>query len=400
MRLIIINDLPYINGGASVIALTTALYLQKEGIDVTLFSGGTAKNEQLNNIVTTGQLDILNNPNRLEAIINGIWNYKARNDFNELLRDYNPSDTIIHVHTFNKVLSSSVIKLAIERSFKVVHTVHDYFLACPNGGFYNYQSESNCHLTPLSVDCIMSNCDSRNYLHKFWRIIRQAVQLYFGKVPSGINNYIFISEFSQKIIEPFIPEHSNSYYVPNPILIPKIKRINVSNNNEIAFIGRMSLEKGPHIFCEALKLLGFNGIFIGDGPILEEIKKKYPDNTYTGWLSRKELDSIMKTLKFLVFPSLLYETFGLVVAEAAALGIPSIVSQNTAAAEFVSDGITGLLTETGNVYDCKQKIEMMNENDCANELGGNAYEKYWYNPTTIDSHVTQLKSVYTKILNF
>ena len=48
--------------------------MQKNNVDVTLFAGGSNENHQLNSVVATGQKDILNNPNRISAIIDGIAN--------------------------------------------------------------------------------------------------------------------------------------------------------------------------------------------------------------------------------------------------------------------------------------------------------------------------------------
>lgn len=399
MRVVIINDFPFVNGGASDVAINSAIALQKKGIDVTLFSGYTPlKDSDLDKVITTGQQDILNNSNRVASVIDGIWNKKAYIIFKNLIDNYSVKNTIIHVHTFNKVLSSSPIHYAIEKNYKIVFTVHDFFLACPNGGFFNYTKSKNCLLKPLSFKCFLSNCDSRNYFHKIWRINRQVVQKYNGGIPNRIKNFIFVSDFSKNIIGDYLPRVRNDFLLKNPIYIKKVPRVIIEENDYFAFIGRISPEKGVHLLCEAFKELKIKGLFIGDGPDKNRLEKNFANNIYTGWLSKSGMLKKMNKIKCIIFPSLLYETQGLVVAEAAAMGIPSIVSNNTAAVNYVDDMKTGLLFKSGDVQDLIKKIKLMLKDDFADQLGKEAYKRYWDNPSTIDLHIDKLTDIYQKIL--
>ena len=101
----------------------------------------------------------------------------------------------------------------------------------------------------------------------------------------------------------------------------------------------------------------------------------------------------------LVFPSLWYETQGLVVLEAAAKGVPAIVSDGCAARDLIVHGETGLLFRNGDVADLCQKIMMLKDPKLAEYLGRQAYERYWANPYTIDYHIKGLESVYMKLIS-
>ena len=220
-NIVIVSDYCYINGGASKVALTSAMEFRKMGYKVILFSAVGPVMKELQScgvtVLNLGQYDILNNPNRLEAFKSGIWNKRAENEFKILLNKLNNENTIVHIHTWTKALSSSVIRTAINNNFKVVLTLHDYFTICPNGGFYNYNTEEICAKKPMSAQCILCNCDSRKYMHKIWRVLRQLKQSGKGLTPSGIKNYIYISEKSKNILKPYLPGDANFYYVKNPI---------------------------------------------------------------------------------------------------------------------------------------------------------------------------------------
>jgi glycosyltransferase involved in cell wall biosynthesis len=100
----------------------------------------------------------------------------------------------------------------------------------------------------------------------------------------------------------------------------------------------------------------------------------------------------------LAFPSLWYETFGLVVDEAAAMGIPAIVSDISAAAERVENGVTGWHMRSGDAGDLAQCLEATRDNARLTAMGQAAYDRFWRNPPTAIRHVEGLMSIYDQVL--
>jgi glycosyltransferase involved in cell wall biosynthesis len=106
----------------------------------------------------------------------------------------------------------------------------------------------------------------------------------------------------------------------------------------------------------------------------------------------------IKRARGLIFPSLWYETQGLVVLEAAAHGVPAIVSDNCAAREAVVDGVTGFWFEGGSVDDLAEKLHLLLDDARVSAVGQRAYNHYWENPTTLERHVDELEAVYQRML--
>ncbi|WP_303690571.1 glycosyltransferase family 4 protein [Megamonas hypermegale] len=402
MKVIILNDYAYINGGAGKIAIDTALGLVKQNIDVTLFSAVGPISEFLKNVpnlkvICLNQYDILNDPNRLRAIINGIWNFKARKAFENLLRQYDNKETIIHVHGMEKALSSSCINIAVKKGFKVLFHLHEYGIACPNMGFYNYQKQEICKLKPLSWKCIITNCDSRCYLHKCWRVIRQFVQKNIGGVPQNIH-YIYISEFSYKILTPFLNKKNKIFYVSNPIDIQKKERIEVENNEEFIFIGRLVPEKNPVLLAKVASEMKLPVTFIGSGVCENEIKKIYPKAKITGWLDKNSIENILKSARCLVFPSNWYECQPLVVLECLAKGIPCISSKICASSESLIDGETGLLFENNNKNDLMIAIDKMKNDEIIRIMSNTAYNDFWNKDYSLKKYINEIIRIYNSIL--
>lgn len=84
-------------------------------------------------------------------------------------------------------------------------------------------------------------------------------------------------------------------------------------------VGRVSLEKNLEAFLDA-DVPG-SKVIVGDGPALEDLKRRYPAAHFLGSLSGDELASAYRAADCFVFPSKT-DTFGLVVIEALACGVP------------------------------------------------------------------------------
>lgn len=354
---VIVNDFNYTQGGASKVAIDTARILKEENLKVIFFSAVNRENEKIDGVeyISTNQNEALKEKNKIKGALNGIYNFKAKKEFKKLLKNLDNKTTIIHVHGWTKALSSSIFDIAFKMKFKVVLTLHDYFTACPNGGYFNYKQNEICHLKPLSWKCIKCNCDSRNYGFKLYRIIRQFVQNKIVKLNKKLENVITISEFSEKILKPTLGKNTKITRIYNPIDIDEnAEKVDPSKNEYYLYVGRISKEKGVDLFCQTITELELKGIVVGDGDEKEKLEKQYPDIEFTGWKNKDEVKQYMKGARALIFPSRWYETAGLTVLEAQTLGIPAIVSKNCAGSEFIEEGKNGFLFD--NEKDLKEKI--------------------------------------------
>ncbi len=404
MRVIILSDYGFVNGGAAQVAIASLNALAEVGVDVTFVSSvgpvDPTVNRTLVNVINFGFHDLMGNPSKLQSAISGMWNSKASVCFEEVLSSFDPRNTIIHLHTWVNSLSSSVVNIAIKKRFKVVCTCHDYFSICPNGGLYNYTEGKNCDLIPMSIACLISNCDSRTYAHKLWRNARQIVQNEFGHIRNGIKYFISVSHYSESLLSPWLPKKSKFFRIGNPINISQKFPAKVDQNDVFTFIGRLSIEKGAVLFASAAKLTGVRSVFVGSGNEKSNIQNVNQLSEFLGWQDRAGVIEAIRNSRAVIFPSLLHESQGLVVKEAAALGVPVIASDGCAARDDIIHGETGLLFKARDSYDLANKIELLNKSpDLAKKLGRNAYERYWASPSTLEKHVTELISCYKHILS-
>jgi glycosyltransferase involved in cell wall biosynthesis len=85
------------------------------------------------------------------------------------------------------------------------------------------------------------------------------------------------------------------------------------------FVGRVAIEKNLDAFL-SLNIAGTK-IVVGDGPQLKELKAKFPETVFVGFLSGEPLAQHLAAADVFVFPSLT-DTFGIVLLDALASGIP------------------------------------------------------------------------------
>lgn len=402
MRVIVLNDYGHVAGGAAQVAISSLNALAENGLDVIFVSSvgpiDPAIRRDVVDVVNFGLDDLLENSSRIQAAVMGIWDWRCAVRFREVLTRYDPSDTIVHLHSWVKSLSSSVVQTATGLGFRVVCTLHDYFSVCPNGGLYNFPQQKPCLLRPMSLDCVSCNCDSRSYAQKLWRVGRQAVQDSFGGI-QRLRYFITVSDYSESLLRRWLPATAEFFRVRNPIEISKMAPSPVGDNSAFTFVGRISREKGPGVFAEAARLADVRAVFVGSGPNENGLAAINPSAELRGWQDRSEVVRALRLSRAIVFPSLWHETQGMVVCEAAALGVPAIVSDSCAAKEAIVDGETGLLFRSGDAYDLSAKLKILDRDyEMAARFGSRAYERYWSSPSTIEMHARRLIACYKEIM--
>jgi glycosyltransferase involved in cell wall biosynthesis len=108
-------------------------------------------------------------------------------------------------------------------------------------------------------------------------------------------------------------------------------------------VSRVSKEKNLEEFFE-LDYPGYLKIMVGDGPMLETYKKKYPDVHFTGFKTGVDLAKYYANAEVFVFPSR-WETFGIVMIEAMACGTPVAAFPCQGPEDVIDEGITGCMND-------------------------------------------------------
>ncbi len=399
---IILNDYCHINGGASKVAIDEAAGLAEAGTEV-IFIGACGpicpelQNAKLK-VICLGQTELINAGKNPLVMLQGLWNFKAAREMRKLLGTLDKQNTIVHLHGYTKALTTSPVRVANSLGFKVVCTLHDFFTACPNGALFDYVKCKPCPKVAMSWDCIKTQCDKRHYFHKIFRVVRTFIQKKFGGLPSDVRDYITLSKQSEALLRPYLPKDAHYHSLENPIDIPPSAPVNVATNRDVVAVGRLDAEKGIEILLEAAKKAGVSLALVGDGP-LRGLAESYDNCRVTGWVTPAQVIEELAKARALVFPSLWYETYGLVVSEAAARGVPAIASDISAAAERIEDGKNGWHMRSGDIEDLARCLRLTQDDGIITKAGAAAYSAFWAAPPVRAMHIEKLKIIYNRIIS-
>jgi glycosyltransferase involved in cell wall biosynthesis len=310
------------------------------------------------------------------------------------------------MHGWTKSLSSSVFSAARASGLPLVTTIHDFFLACPNGTFYDFQQQQVCNRTAMSAACIGAHCDRDSYTRKLWRVARHSAQKYLAGVTGKLHHFIHYSELSLNVMRPYLPADAHTYFLPNSIDAEPNKPAAVAENEVFAFFSRPVFEKGILMFLDACEAAAVTPMFIGSGEheggqqFEQEFKRRFPSSEITGWLPQAEAHQALRRARALVFPSRWYETEGMVVREAMAQGVPSIVSDGCAAREWITDGENGLLHRNEDTADLTKKLKQLRDDPAqAQRMGHTAHQTFWKQPPSVQWHARELTKIYAEIIH-
>lgn len=173
-------------------------------------------------------------------------------------------------------------------------------------------------------------------------------------VPLNLS-YAYIRDFHRPACRTLVPTESQkqklvergfsklvtwSRGVDTEIFNPAKKHRYESAGPIFLYMGRVAVEKGIDEFLD-LDLPG-SKVIVGDGPDLERLKKIYKDVIFTGFKTGHELAEYVAGADVFVFPSRT-DTFGIVLIEAMACGLPVAAFPVTGPVDVVENGITGIL---------------------------------------------------------
>ncbi|HVL40249.1 MAG TPA: glycosyltransferase, partial [Fimbriimonadaceae bacterium] len=93
-----------------------------------------------------------------------------------------------------------------------------------------------------------------------------------------------------------------------------------------------------------------------------------------------------------------FEGQPLVALEAAALGLPLVVSSWCAGSEMIEDGVTGLVYDPDDRDGLRFALEQMTDPALAREMGAETYRRFWARPWGMDVHLDALLDIYCRML--
>lgn len=403
MKILAVNKFFYRKGGSEAYFLGLNDLLKENNIEVIPFSMKDKKNipskyeSYFIENIDYSHMDI---KTKLVNSMKMIYSFEAEKKIEKIVADTKPE--IAHLHIFQHQLSPSILHGLKKYNVKIVNTVHDLKVICPNYKMLN--KNGNCEECKGGryYRCFSNSCVKGSKLNSAVSVMEAYVNK-FIKSYSYVDKFICPSKFYRdKFIEFGVPKEK-VIYIPNFIDLDKFTP-NYEHDNYFVYVGRLSEEKGIKTLIEAMKSI--NGIklrIVGTGPLENELKEikdqlNLENVEFLGFKIGDELKTIVSNSMFTVVPSEWYENCPMTVIESMAYGKAVLGSDSGGIPELIRNNETGLIFKTGDKNDLIDKIQYLIENpDRVKTMGinGRKAAESEYNK---DIHFQRIKKVYDELL--
>jgi len=344
MKILLVHNRYRIPSGEDTFLPVERSMLEERGHDVALL--------EANNIEISGALG------QLKAGVGAIYSRHGKRRVAVELARFHPD--VMHVHNFFPLFSPSIYSAAHEAGVAVVQTLHNYRLVCPNASFFRDGHVcEDCLGVAFPLPGVIHACYRGSRLATAPVAAMLATHRAMGTWREGVDAYIARSEFSrQKLVAGGLP--ADRMFVQPGFVYPAPPVGNGEGGYALC-VGRLSEEKGISTLLAAWKQLEAEIPLkiVGDGP-LANIVKSATDTTpaieWLGQVSREHVADLMQRASLLIFPSIWYETFGLVIAEAFAAGLPVVASNLGTMSTLVQHRQTGLHFRPGDADDLVTQV--------------------------------------------
>ncbi len=186
-------------------------------------------------------------------------------------------------------------------------------------------------------------------------------KIVFGNIYKKLSAKIAVSEAAKRNYEPYIP--GEYIIVPNGVDTDRFNKIGDKiqdiPENSILFLGRLDRRKGLHRLLKALPYVikdipDVKVIVAGSGPLEEYYKKMVKELNllhhveFRGFISSEDIPKYYRSCSLYTSPAEGGESFGIVLIEAMASGVPVVASNIQGYNEVIQTDKNGVLVDTKN----------------------------------------------------
>lgn len=400
MHVVILAEFAVASGGAEKVAVESARGLAEAGVAVSFIQAIDGPADPLLDHprirrIGLGLDDVWHLP-AWKGALTGIWHAEAARRLAAALAALPAPADCLHLHQWTRAFSPAVLPVLLAHGAPVALKLHDYFLACPNGLYYRFDRAEPCTLKPLSARCLAAACDPKSRLHKAVRVTRSAALR--SALGAGRLDVIHVCDASVSragaLLSGFDLRH---HRLDNPVRTPKGPAADPARGDAVAYVGRLTPEKGADLVAEAARRAGLPALFVGAGPLAERLRAM-PGVELLGWRSPAEVEAILRTrARVVCAPSRWYETGPLTIYESLAAGIPVVASVRSGASEKVADGVTGFVVEP-EITPLEAALTRIADDSIVHRTGAAAYARYWAAPLTLSVHTAGLLRIYETMM--
>jgi glycosyltransferase involved in cell wall biosynthesis len=335
--------------------------------------------------------------NQIKSALSLIHSREAVKQITRLIRDEKPD--LLHCHNIYHQLTPSIINAAARLKIPVVLTLHDYKPVCPvytqlaNGQPCTKCSEGRFEAL-LSQRCADGSIGRSALL---WAEARYHAAAHSYQ---HVDKFIAPSRFMRDAVVRRFGD-DKVVHIPNGI---DTSRIEASGQEQekgfVLYLGRLSPEKGVETLLQAHAAddAAWRLVVAGTGPLLQDLKSRFPLAEFTGHLTGDALKTRLREASLVVVPSEWHENSPLSILEAMAHAKPIVASRIGGIPELVRDGETGFLFNPKDAQELSSRIRtLLGDSDLRKKFGREA-RRIAETQYSLTRHGASLLSLYENLI--
>ena len=315
---------------------------------------------------------------------------------------------IVHVHNWFFSAGPAVFIAARWMGVPVVHTVHNFRILCPSSFlFVRNELFTDCMTRIFPLRAITRRIYRGSALSTAWLLLGTRLH-YLLRTWQKIDLLICLTDPARQMlcqsllrIAPHRIAIKPNFF--NALESPIPAATETCNRNGFLYIGRLSPEKGIQLLLDSFRNSPYTLTIIGDGPLRNLVAAcaaEYDNIRYLGLQDKPQIIRHLRSAEALVFTTIGFEQFGLVIIEAFSCGTPVIGPDTGSPAELVIEGYNGLHFKTGSVPDLRRKLRLWTSLPAAvrevySENAADTYCRYY----TPEINIRLLSNIYKKVLH-
>jgi glycosyltransferase involved in cell wall biosynthesis len=314
------------------------------------------------------------------AVLRAPWNPTAARKVLATARAFRPD--VVHVHNTWFALSPAVVAALARDDMPMVATLHNFRTVCANGLLLRQGKPCELCVGSHPGHAIAHRCYRDSALLSTSAALTIGVSRRLGIWQRHVARFFVLDHAAVRpLVAGGIPADRITVR-PNFVGDGGPRSTPPSASNEVVYVGRLSPEKGPQLLVEAWRNAAPPGLRLnvfGDGPLRPELEgRRVAGVTFLGQVDRTQIAAALRQARVLVFPSTCRESGPLAPIEAAAAGLPIVVSDLVGMAQELAASGAGWSVaagDAGSLAAAMSRLADAQEVDRAGAAARNFYEE-------------------------
>lgn len=274
------------------------------------------------------------------------WSFKTYREVKKIIKEQNID--IVHCHNTFPLISPSVYYAARSENVPVVQTIHNFRFLCPCGVFYrDGKICEECRQQNSFKPALKHRCYRNSKLQTLVVVIMLTIHRKLGTYRKI--NYIFLTEFNKRKFDKLIDIHGDNVFVkPNFVKSPAETEKKSYPTQIFIFASRLEENKGIKYLIKQWKKMPeeYQLHIYGTGTLEQHVQESIKDKENIQYYGFQPHDVIFEDLKIataMIFPSMWYEGYPMIIAESMAVGCPVISADLGNAGDIVATSKGGVV---------------------------------------------------------